>query len=275
MRIVSRRGFTLVELLVVVTIIVALMALLLPALGNAREVAKDTICRTNLKGIYTAQYAYERDYGQFTAMWTEEEPTGWRVRLLRYAVRDKSLARPDQSSQFEMFQCPSADPDEYEEQATDVVTGQFPASIGLNGAMQFRKWNYRVAAPSHPDRIVAFGDQAVDIFEFMLTAEGFGVWIDGAESSWWQAPNHDAGRGYRHGGHTRCNMAFMDGHVGQMATEELERESGHWYWWKSGELVTDRTFDGPSPNPRPTPRPPGPPADSGDLPPRLPCGCPR
>ena len=57
-----KNGFTLVELLVVISIIALLMAMLLPALNRAREQAKFTVCKTSLHqyglamGLYLAEY---------------------------------------------------------------------------------------------------------------------------------------------------------------------------------------------------------------------------
>src|SRR4051812_33364385 len=50
----ERRGFTLVELLVVIAIIGTLVALLLPAVQNARETARGNTCRNNLKQLHLA-----------------------------------------------------------------------------------------------------------------------------------------------------------------------------------------------------------------------------
>ncbi|MCH8913991.1 MAG: prepilin-type N-terminal cleavage/methylation domain-containing protein, partial [Planctomycetes bacterium] len=55
------KGFTLIEMLVVVAIIALLIAILLPSLSKARELARQTICGTNMKEIGTTFYIYQSD----------------------------------------------------------------------------------------------------------------------------------------------------------------------------------------------------------------------
>jgi prepilin-type N-terminal cleavage/methylation domain-containing protein/prepilin-type processing-associated H-X9-DG protein len=60
-----RRGFTLVELLVVIAIIGLLVALLVPAVNSARELARNTECKNNLKNLATAMIAHEAEKQHF------------------------------------------------------------------------------------------------------------------------------------------------------------------------------------------------------------------
>src|SRR4051794_27442575 len=55
----KRNAFTLVELLVVIAIVGILVALLLPAIQGARESARQTQCRNNLKQIATSLQNFE------------------------------------------------------------------------------------------------------------------------------------------------------------------------------------------------------------------------
>jgi prepilin-type N-terminal cleavage/methylation domain-containing protein len=68
-------GFTLIELLVVIAIIALLIGILLPALGNAREAGKTTVCLSGQRNLAAAfvMYASANDDGVVGA-WTNRDP---------------------------------------------------------------------------------------------------------------------------------------------------------------------------------------------------------
>ncbi|QDT66519.1 DUF1559 domain-containing protein [Calycomorphotria hydatis] len=91
-------GFTLVELLVVIAIIAILIALLLPGVQQAREAARRSQCKNNLKQLGLALHNYHDNFRQFPPghgnIWNRWQGTGnhgsWLSRLLPY-VEEVSL----------------------------------------------------------------------------------------------------------------------------------------------------------------------------------------
>ena len=95
----TRRGFTLIELLVVIAIIAVLIALLLPAVQQAREAARMTQCRNNLKQLGLAFHNYHGVFGTFMpggfSCPTVSYPAGWVPRIFPFI---------EQTNLYEAFQ---------------------------------------------------------------------------------------------------------------------------------------------------------------------------
>jgi len=120
----ARQGFTLVELLVVITIIAMLMALLLPAVQNARESARRTGCSNNLYQLALALIRAGDSMG-YVPGWRNRSPrTGdaagvnpvsWPLPLLPFMERSdvynnwRTVVSPS-APNISFFICPSSPP---------------------------------------------------------------------------------------------------------------------------------------------------------------------
>jgi prepilin-type N-terminal cleavage/methylation domain-containing protein/prepilin-type processing-associated H-X9-DG protein len=107
-----RSGFTLIELLVVIAIIAVLVAILLPALRNAREMARGTVCKTGLRECGMAiRYYIEDNRGLMGLQQWAPVDLFWSKRLVLAGY----------VKQVKILQCPSQFPDNYS--AKDYYTG--------------------------------------------------------------------------------------------------------------------------------------------------------
>ena len=123
----SRSGFTLVELLVVITIIAMLMALMLPAVQNAREGGRRTQCVNNLFQVALAANRFNEQSG-FLPGWRNRSPNpadvsgssfvntpSWPVPLLPFIERNDVYTQWAQGSTaapfIKLYSCPSSPPD--------------------------------------------------------------------------------------------------------------------------------------------------------------------
>ncbi len=140
-------GFTLVELLVVITIIGILMALLLAGVQAARESARNTTCRSNLHQLAISLQLYEGQFGNFPRRVDSLGGTdhSWVVHTLPFmekrAAHDEFAAGANGEEYIEMLVCPS-DP---------------PLSIDQNGWLSYVANCGGVVAATTAERLMANG----------------------------------------------------------------------------------------------------------------------
>ncbi|MBC7784629.1 MAG: type II secretion system protein [Burkholderiales bacterium] len=216
----NRHGFTLVELLVAICIIGILIAMLLPALGRARDQANNVHCQSTLRQLYFAQVAYgEANRGRFTSVESTGPEDKWQRRLERYLPQGKE-------QRLRLMFCPSI---------SDPNQPNLETSYGVNSCVMMANWSARRDAKMDSSRIILMGDKAINEEDWLTTSDGF--WLvkpDWADMRWWiRSVGHTSQSTFRHGGSRYANVVMADGHTESLTPHDYRRNSGRWYWGTS------------------------------------------
>jgi len=214
----KRRGFTLIELLVVIALIAILAALLLPALGKAKESAKRTACTSNLHQLGTATQLYWSDHSARCFRFAQSGITNG-GRLYWFGWIDITMPegqRPFDLSQGVLFPylgggtlrlCPSLiwQSPQFKLKGTNAIF-----SYGANNSLFRGPTQSEVSALSivHPSETTLFGD-AAQVNDFQAPASPANPMFE----EWYYLDTNPyyPNAHFRHA--RKANLVFADGHV--------------------------------------------------------------
>lgn len=137
----KNNAFTLIELLVVIAIITILAALLLPVLSRAREQARSSVCKSNLKQIGIAFLLYAQD-------WEETFPAKYGIFATDHQRLMASLLTPyiKRKAGADVWFCPSA-----------------PRNWWLHYLIDTDRWGQRLSEVKQPSKYVLMHDRGGDV----------------------------------------------------------------------------------------------------------------
>ena len=202
-------GFTLIELLVVVAIIAVLVALLLPALGQARERAKEVDCKSRMRSAGQATLFYSSENNGTLGIYQSMPVVGeyfWST----FLIQGKYL--PDGS----VVICPSIAPDKafgYSKYRTygvrlDAFVNPRDAYTQINTGGSYNQRYLRTERISEPSRYLHFMDSA-----YGEDLASWGPWWYGMQSGVIYYHTNQSRVHFRHSNGNNMNAWCLDGHV--------------------------------------------------------------
>ena len=235
--------FTLIELLVVIAIISILASMLMPALQKARKKARSIACLSNMGTIAKAQAMYSdanNDWivatkttsttGKFTDA-THPAERAWFVKLMPYGVNIEVETKTGYVGFLKTkgtIACPNETGRIYGDGgvtsgkyytfchyiANGYVSGANCSAISLNFKM------HKIKVAKRPAQVYFAGDSKQRAYPAYRTNVSLGFRDNGVDD------RVDAGSNYPIGNGGECNMAFMDGHAGNVKLAEVRSMGG-------------------------------------------------
>jgi len=231
----KRRGFTLIELLTVIGMIVLLIGILLPALSRGRQMAKRTICASNMRGLMQAVFLYANDnHDRIVSAGlahggSGNEHAAWINLLKEHYGGEELIARcpADESEHWEVpVNSPSSglgDPDNPDNSASAPPILR-RTSFGTN---YYTVARIGKAGPYNQLRLIQRPGTTVHMVE-LVEVGSFAASDHVHPETWWSNPLKLASEEMeldRHLG--KANYSFFDGHAGTHGFEEtylIDRE---------------------------------------------------